>query len=87
MALKAKLTKDEHAGLPEAVRALYTEKDGAFILEVEGLVDGKALESERSARAKAAREFQELKDGSTKPSSINLSIKVSKLASAVGVRS
>jgi hypothetical protein len=62
MALKAKLTKDEHAGLPEAVRALYTEKDGAFILEVEGLVDGKALESERSARAKAAREFQELKD-------------------------
>lgn len=62
MALKAQVSKDEHAGLPDAIKALYVERNGAFILEVDGLVDRSALEKERDERAKASRAFQELKD-------------------------
>lgn len=38
MALKAKLTKDEHGKLDAALQALYTEKSGEFLLQVEGMV-------------------------------------------------
>lgn len=36
--LKSKLTKDEHGKLDAALQALYVEKGGAFLLDVEGLV-------------------------------------------------
>lgn len=62
MALKAKLSKDEHAGLPDAIKELYAASGDAFVLEVEGLVGRDALEAERKARANAARDFQQLKD-------------------------
>lgn len=38
MALKAKLTKDEHAKLDDGLKAHYTEKDGAFVLSVDGMI-------------------------------------------------
>lgn len=62
MALKAKISKDDHAKLADALKEHYVERDGAFVLEAEGLVASTALEGERAARAKAARDFQELKD-------------------------
>lgn len=49
-----KLTLDSLDGLDEGVRGLYTEKDGKFRLDVEGVEDvtglKSALEKERSAR-------------------------------------
>jgi len=38
MSLKAKLSKAEHAALPDALREHYTEKDGVFILQADGVV-------------------------------------------------
>lgn len=62
MALKGTLAKEEFASLPDPVRDLYVEKNGAYILEVEGLVDAKALDSERGLSAKAKRELQQLRE-------------------------
>lgn len=36
--LKAKLTKDEHTKLDASLQAFYTEKGGAFLLQVDGMV-------------------------------------------------
>lgn len=62
MALKAKISKSDFDKLPEALQEHYVSKDGAYVLEADGLVAREALEAERAARATAAREFQELKD-------------------------
>jgi hypothetical protein len=63
MALKAVIDKLEE--VPEAVRSEYTEKDGKFVLSVEGLEDTeklkKAINTEREARAKAERELKDQK--------------------------
>lgn len=69
MALKAKLTKEEHAALPDAVKALYVEKDGTFVLDVDDVdnfpqVGGlkSALDKEREEVKKAKKEHQETID-------------------------
>ena len=36
--LKSKVTKDEHAALPEAVQAHYKAEGDAFVLDADGLV-------------------------------------------------
>ena len=67
MALKMKLTAEECGSLPEGIRGLYEEKDGAFVLSVDGIEDTSglksALEKERRARSeyeRAARQYQGL---------------------------
>ena len=47
MALKYTITADEHGQLEEGTKGLYTEKDGAYVLDVEGLDDNKALKTSR----------------------------------------
>lgn len=67
MALKLKLTADEHKSLDEGIKGLYEEKDGAFVLGVDGIEDTNglksALEKERKARSeyeKTVRQYQGL---------------------------
>lgn len=67
MALKLKLTADEHKGLDEGIKGLYEEKDGGYVLSIDGLEDTNglksALEKERKARSeyeKAARKYEGL---------------------------
>ena len=67
MALKLKLTADEHKGLDEGIKGLYEEKDGFFVLSVDGIEDTSglksALEKERKARSdyeKAVKAYQGL---------------------------
>lgn len=46
--LKAKLTAEEHAKLDEPLKGLYVDRDGAFVLQVDGMVsqdDYDAIES------------------------------------------
>lgn len=50
MALKAKITKEEHSKLQQPLQGEYVEKDGAMILQVEG-VDGYALEDVTGLKA------------------------------------
>ena len=67
MALKLKLTADEWKGLDEGIKGLYAEKDGSYVLAVDGLEDTTglktALEKERKARSeyeKAVKKFEGL---------------------------
>lgn len=67
MALKLKLTADEHKSLDEGIKGLYEEKDGAFVLGVDGIEDTSglksALDKERKARSdyeKTVRQYQGL---------------------------
>lgn len=67
MTLKLRITADEYKGLDEGVRGLYEEKDGAYILPVDGIEDTSglksALEKERKARGdyeKAVKAYQGL---------------------------
>lgn len=66
-ALKTLLEKLDE--LPEALHEYYTEKDGKFILDVDGIDDHpsvralkNALESQKDARRKAADEITKLKE-------------------------
>ena len=63
MALKLKIDKAAWEGLEEGFRELYTEKDGEYILGVEGLEDTSglksALEKERADRAKYEKDVKE----------------------------
>lgn len=71
MALKAILSKDDHAKLAPALQGEYTEKDGKFFLSVE-TVDGYgiddvarvkgALEKERNLRESAEKKLQAFSD-------------------------
>lgn len=56
MALKAVLEKLEEVA--EALRPLYTEKDGKFVLDVEGLEDTNGLKSALEKERKAARDYE-----------------------------
>jgi hypothetical protein len=65
MSLKAVLTsRADVDALPEALRSIYTEKDGKFYLDAEGLDhEGRqrgALEGERKEAAKLRRQLAEL---------------------------
>lgn len=51
MSLKKTLTASEHSALDETLKALYTEKDGKFHLDIEGDDNlARALENERKSR-------------------------------------
>jgi hypothetical protein len=67
MALKYEV--DSLDGLDEGIKALYAEKDGKFLLQVDGLDDGAelktALQSERALRKTAERQVKDVKDGAT----------------------
>lgn len=67
MTLKLKVSADEYKGLAEGIRGLYEEKDGGYVLAVDGIEDTSglksALEKERKSRSdyeKAARSWQAL---------------------------
>lgn len=67
MALKLRISAEELAGLPEGIRGFYEEKDGAFVLGVDGIEDTSglksALDKERKARSdyeKTVRQYQGL---------------------------
>ena len=59
MALKFKhQSKDE---IPEAQRALYVERDGAFLLDVEGAADKAKLDEFRANNIALSNELTDLK--------------------------
>ena len=67
MALKLRISAEELAGLPEGIRGFYEEKDGSYVLSIDGLEDTNglksALEKERKARSeyeKTVRQYQGL---------------------------
>ena len=67
MALKLKLSAEEYKALEEGIRGLYEEKDGGYILSVDGIEDTSglksALEKERKSRSdyeKLARSYRDL---------------------------
>ena len=67
MALKLRISAEELAGLPEGIRGFYEEKDGGYVLSIDGLEDTNglksALEKERKARSeyeKAVRKYEGL---------------------------
>lgn len=76
MALKTKITKEDHATLPEAVQALYVEKEGAFVLDLEAddsfsniKKEKKALQdqlAEIKAQFETEKELKLKKDGDIK---------------------
>ncbi len=61
MALKAKITKEEHAKLPALVQAEYVDKDGVYLLQVEA-VDGIALEDITGLKSALGSERQRAKE-------------------------
>jgi hypothetical protein len=60
MALKSKVTKDEHATLPDPLKEHYTERDGAFVLE--GLVEAASLKQFRESAVNAQKELTALRE-------------------------
>jgi len=58
MALKYSITTQEHGGLEEHVKGLYTEKDGTFTLAVDGLEDTSGLKSALEKERAAAKEYE-----------------------------
>jgi hypothetical protein len=73
MALKAVLTKNDYDALPEAVRGHYVEKDGKFVVQVEGVVaadEALALKQKiaefRDKNVEVMKENEELKALKTK---------------------
>lgn len=67
MSLKLKVTADEWGSLDEGIKGLYEEKDGGYVLSIDGLEDTNglksALEKERKARSeyeKAVRKYEGL---------------------------
>lgn len=73
MPLKYRITKEDHAGLDESLRGLYAEKDGEFVLAIEGAVPEdevaglKAKNDELLAEKKeAARKAKEAEEAAKK---------------------
>jgi hypothetical protein len=60
MALKLRISAEELAGLPEGIREFYEEKNGAFVLGVDGLEDTSGLRSALEKERKTARELEKL---------------------------
>ena len=60
MALKLRISAEELAGLPEGIRGFYEEKDGAFVLGVDGIEDTSGLKSALEKERKTARELEKL---------------------------
>lgn len=66
MALQYQLEKEKFEALEESQQALYKETDDGYVLDVEGIDDGKelkeALRKEREERAAAKKRAKELED-------------------------
>jgi hypothetical protein len=60
MTLKLKVSTDEYKGLPEGIRGFYEEKDGSYVLGVEGVEDTSGLKSALEKERKTARELEKL---------------------------
>jgi len=67
VSLKLKVTADEWKSLDEGIKGLYEEKDGGYVLSIDGLEDTNglksALEKERKARSeyeRAVRKYEGL---------------------------
>lgn len=60
MALKLKLTKEEHTALADPLKEHYKEHDGAFVLE--GLADAATVKQFRDSATAAQRERDALKE-------------------------
>ena len=60
MALKLRISAEELAGLPEGIREFYEEKNGAFVLGVDGLEDTSGLKSALEKERKTVRELEKL---------------------------
>ena len=60
MSLKLKVNADEYKGLPEGIRGFYEEKDGSYVLGVEGVEDTSGLKSALEKERKTARELEKL---------------------------
>lgn len=61
MALKFKLTPAEHTALADPVKVHYTETDGAFVLQAEGLADPHKLAEFRESNRKLNKDLEELR--------------------------
>ena len=59
MALKYKITAEEHGGLSEGVQELYSEKDGTFVLALDGLEDVSGLKSALEKERLSVKEYKE----------------------------
>jgi hypothetical protein len=58
MALKYTVTADEYKGLETGLQGLYSEKDGSYILGVDGLEDTSGLKSALEKERESRREFE-----------------------------
>ena len=60
MALKLKVTADEYKKLDEGIKGLYEEKDGGYVLSIDGLEDTSGLKSALEKERKARSDFEKL---------------------------
>jgi hypothetical protein len=58
MSLRYSVTAEEHGGLDEGIKGLYTEKDGGFVLSVEGIEDTSGLKSALTKERDLAKEYK-----------------------------
>lgn len=58
MALKLKITAEEFGKLDESIQGLYEDKDGEYILSVDGIEDNSGLKSALEKERKRARELE-----------------------------
>lgn len=59
MALKRKISKEEYEKLSDAFKSEYVEKDGEFVLDIEGDIDTGALSRAKSRETQLRREAEE----------------------------
>lgn len=59
--LSISIEKADHAKLPDAMKALYVEKDGKFALDVDGIEDTAGLKSALEKERKAVREAERIR--------------------------
>ncbi|MDR2527942.1 MAG: hypothetical protein LBD04_02845 [Synergistaceae bacterium] len=59
MALKYNITAEEHGKLDEGLKELYSEKDGTFLLRVDGLEDVSGLKSALEKERLSVKEFKD----------------------------
>jgi erythromycin esterase-like protein len=58
MSLKYNITAEEHGGLDEGIKSLYTEKDDGYVLAVEGIEDTPGLKSALAKERELAKEYK-----------------------------
>ena len=79
MALEYTINAEQHAGLEDGLRGLYEERDGAFVLNVNGLEDTNglksALEKERQSAKDLAKKVKEWEALGASPEEISALLK------------